>query len=1114
MNNLDVKNKMNPPPLALKSDEPQIIKYGGESDYTVPVDSKELVIHCKAGGHSQGSSKVKLINKIDYNWEVRFYHGQLVAVHIEGKVLAFAMKGKDGGMVRVVNQETNQRALIKNLKTDVRDVSFAFLKDEIILGCVDDIANIFIYEIEDTPHFIKFKLLLHIYHTDALNNPPANYRMVWCPYLPSADDDPEAGDETAKMFVFLNGSKAEVWDVCSILSKNPDGPVKPDENHEGYVEIVHSMHVVDVSFSSDGTAIATACLDGYVKFYQVYMGDNEKQKLLHEWVPHESKPLSCLIFIDNVLEYSSDSRFWKFAITGANHNSELKLWSCESWTCLQTIHFKLDPTSLIPHLFFKIGIDHSGQYVVMSDINNRILYVMQIQRSDAEKLVAVKSISQFLLPATFLSFHITKAEARSTPFISNSDEDLYDTEEFDEDAEFNGVNINMLVIQPKKFQECNIVFTPESYEANFLDNIHCDNNTNSNKVEVENVPKLDDLQSSVTLLIQQQTSKSQHNLMTPEDFTPGGLSRASSVRNSIEPTQEKSPVLSVENEDDFERPQKGNFASGGSSPSREVQEILSLNNSAYSNPEYYENLSKMQESEAPTKIYNQKETVFPEVINAKEMIWPKIPVVKDNGMEVDTSVDFNLIKDEPKRDDITNSQLQALNFRLAGLETALREQTKLIESLKKEMLSNKLMQNSVNVEIRDEVAKELEVAMSKHQLQMAKFLESFFSMNKFQDREMYDTLLASISEVIIEVFVEKTPVVFSHEMKHTIVPTVMKMMENLKHQLDNQFSQKANQTDLFLKDSITGIVENHTLTDTISRNVASTVGPLLEKCYRDMITNNLIPSCEKVCGNMFQQINDTFVKGTREYATWVETYLERQRKSQERGKDLVTHINAASDNLKLSSEQLLSTLNTEIQKNMISGFKSMQDILMDSIKEKISEEVKKGFKSQASVIEDSVMNAVRSRSVTPAPHMVDSHVKFSKIRQHLSSGEIEEALKLALSAENLQYVVYVCEKVDVNSVFGGSICLPQSCLLALIQQLSMDLTCNTEVKLSYIHAAILGLNRNDPNTKHFVKKVLKDLALQLNSFINSNPPYKFKSTASILLMAIENVGSNMFNMSI
>ncbi|KAL3282525.1 hypothetical protein HHI36_005706 [Cryptolaemus montrouzieri] len=973
---------MSSPPLALKSDKPQNVKYGAETDYTVYVNSKEVFIHCKSGVHHHGSSKVKLTNKIDYNWELRFYHGQLVAVHINGKVLAYAMKGKDGGMVRLANQETNQRALIKNLKTDVRDVSFAFLKNEIILGCVDDMANVFIYEIEDSPNSIKYKLLIHIFHPEALKNAPSNYRMVWCPYLPSADDDSDTGDETAKMFVFLNGSKAEVWDICSIMAKYQEGPFQPDENHEGYVEIDHSMHIVDVSFSSDGTAIATACLDGYVKFYQIYMVDNEKQKLLHEWIPHEGQPLSCLIFIDNILEYSSDSRFWKFAITGANHNSELKLWSCETWTCLQTIHFQIDPTSIIPNLFFKISIDHSGQYVVMSDINNKILYILQIKRSDAEKLVAVKSISQFLLPAPFLSFHITKAEMSRAPFASNSNEELFDAEDFDE-TEFNSVNINLLVIQPKKFQECNIVFTPENYLSNMKAETEesCDK-LPSIELGIENVPKLNDLQSSVTLLIQQQTSKSQMNLMTPDDFTPGANSRSSSVRNSQEPSQDKLANPSVEDLLDFDMPQKGNFASGGSSPSREVQEILSLNNSTYSNPEYFENLSKLQESEAPAKIFNKKESVLSES-NSKELIWPKIPVVKDNGMiQEDTLTgEFNLAKEEPVREDLYKSHLQTLNFRLTSLETALREQTVLIESLKQEILSNKVKQNSVNIEIREEISKEFEVAVSQHQLQMAKFLENLFNMHKMKERETLDTLLGSISQVINKAVAENIQTIVAQEMKHAIVPTVMNLMESLKRQLELQFNQKTSQADLFLKDNIAKTVANKALTDTISQSVVNSVTPGLEKCYRDMIMNSLIPSWEKVCGNMFQQINDTFTQGTKEYTSWVETYVDRQKKSQEKGKDLMVQINMATENLKISYDQLMCSVNSEIQKCMGTAFTSMQEKLSSNIKDIISEEVRLGFKTQASVIEDSVIHAVRSRSVTPASHMVDSHVCYPHNRK-------------------------------------------------------------------------------------------------------------------------------------
>lgn len=50
------------------------------------------------------------------------------------------------------------------------------------------------------------------------------------------------------------------------------GPVKPSTVTEGYLEInEHSACIVDAAFSPDGTAIATAALDGEIKFFQVSM---------------------------------------------------------------------------------------------------------------------------------------------------------------------------------------------------------------------------------------------------------------------------------------------------------------------------------------------------------------------------------------------------------------------------------------------------------------------------------------------------------------------------------------------------------------------------------------------------------------------------------------------------------------------------------------------------------------------------------------------------------------------------------------------------------------------------------------------------------------------------
>lgn len=289
-------------------------------------------------------------------------------------------------------------------------------------------------------------------------------------------------------------------------------------------------------------------------------------------------------------------RCWKFTITGANHNSELKLWSCETWTCLQTIRFKPPSTNVHHGLYLKIVIDYSGQYLVMSDLNNKVLYVLHLSRNDQEKKIYVTNISQFLLPCSFLSFHITETSCRKLRANDLNEEYEIDDEEDDEDALQLTVIIKMLVIQQKKFQDCNIVFQPEAMTWK------TDTPFEEKKEEVEKkvVTKLDDLQDSVTFLIQQQ----QKNLMTPEAFTSEQKSRPSS---SIKAETNGD----VENLIDFQRPEKDNFASGGSSPSREVQEILSLNNSTYSTQDYFDNLTKMQEDqEIPQKEYRKSYVIL------------------------------------------------------------------------------------------------------------------------------------------------------------------------------------------------------------------------------------------------------------------------------------------------------------------------------------------------------------------------------------------------------------------------------------------------------------------------------------------------------------------------
>lgn len=66
---------------------------GQEDQHSIELFSTDVTIVPSLGGHDHGSSKVKLKNIVDFTWELKFYTGQLLAVHMSGKYLAYGIKG-------------------------------------------------------------------------------------------------------------------------------------------------------------------------------------------------------------------------------------------------------------------------------------------------------------------------------------------------------------------------------------------------------------------------------------------------------------------------------------------------------------------------------------------------------------------------------------------------------------------------------------------------------------------------------------------------------------------------------------------------------------------------------------------------------------------------------------------------------------------------------------------------------------------------------------------------------------------------------------------------------------------------------------------------------------
>lgn len=667
--------------------------------------------------------------------------------------------------------------------------------------------------------------------------------------------------------VIFQTVSAELLNINLISAKHGSGPLSLTDISEGHLEInEHVQPIMDAAFSPDGTAVATASMDGYVKFFQIYMHEDKTPRCLHEWQPHDGKPLSYLDFLDNHCIYSSDEQFWKFAVTGCNNNTELKIWSCETWTCSQTITFTPNPNSHIQDFYLKVRLDLSAGYLILSEINTRILYILEMQRNLPGAKAYATSISEFLLPAPFISFGILEAALRNFR-CANSTEDLYPCEEnddFDDGQNIVATVVRMFVVQPKRLQECHIVYQTESCtrinnvaSSNAQKKLYHDNLSDMNSETLVNTAENNE-ESREKVQLQQLTNMLQNdipkqhfnelqnlliqpsqplNLMTPDAFSsPVKTELDNSVKKevsspnvlNISGTAEiissndtvPTSTAPIENDLLFQRSSK-DFASGGSSPSREVQEILSLNNSTYSAHEYFEekivdeNVKKNGSFKQPESYQNN--TVYGDTNMTTE--WPTAPIIKAKDVVKTEEQRLNMqecvLSSGDNMDHIVtmnhkNSDIQMLQELIVALMSTVRDQSNQLQTLQNEIKGLKLSQDKCKVpeDLENVIEKQLDLALARSHAQQSKLFEHWVNARTIKDREYQESTAANLSHMISKQVHEKLQVTVNTEMKQSVIPLIAGTFDNLKHVLIDDFQAKLNNLDMLIKESLNKLLSS------------------------------------------------------------------------------------------------------------------------------------------------------------------------------------------------------------------------------------------------------------------------------------------------------------------
>lgn len=506
--------------------------------YEVKGQNVDIYVDARRQDEHHGSSRVKVKNIVDYKWEAKKYHGRLIAVHRDGQVIAYSIKLKTGGMVRVWWQ--GERALIKGMSNEVLDIQFAHMSSKIVLACVDE-TSLHIYRVETDSGKLETFLLLKVDNINLEDVDLRSNRINWCPFVPAAENDDDA-DYANHLIVWSQGDTFQCLNVHLVLDAHGPGSYDYAELTEGCVQHQESKAIITAAtFSPDGSTIAVGYDDGNVYFYQIYLYSKETApRRLFNWKPHEQRPVTALVFLDDhTVRMSEGGEFWKHALTATDNNTEIKLWRCDDWSCLQRICFK--PTVFDSVLDLKLAIDASSSYLVLSEQTNRSLYAMQIVRSDVKptttaaagetkskddlkvtSTVSFKSVGEFSLSSSILSLNI--AGATKGKYNCGRLEDDVDECEEEANAMF-GVMIQMFLVQPKSVQECQVFFQTENAAVAAV----CETGV----AVTERVDEAMQMCSPSTTNSRQKSS-AQINLMTPESFqSPPGKDAQSQVPNSV-----------------------------------------------------------------------------------------------------------------------------------------------------------------------------------------------------------------------------------------------------------------------------------------------------------------------------------------------------------------------------------------------------------------------------------------------------------------------------------------------------------------------------------------------------------------------------------------------------
>eukprot|EP01114_Cavostelium_apophysatum_P014764 TRINITY_DN3907_c0_g2_i1.p1 TRINITY_DN3907_c0_g2~~TRINITY_DN3907_c0_g2_i1.p1 ORF type:complete len:1160 (-),score=315.41 TRINITY_DN3907_c0_g2_i1:451-3906(-) len=888
-----------------------------------------------------------------------------------------------GDMIRVISKKTASRDLLKGHAVSISEMQFINEESD-ILASGDTTGNIFVWRISETDNNpITHEQLLHVQGSPL----SGVLRIAWHP-------------TNWNLFVTAESDNTvKIWDRSRLSTK-------VERNRDLWTELPGLNDIHDVSFSPDGRlAVASS------NSVSLWNGTS----LVKKWQPYGTEAVSGVVFFEK--------NGVPLLLTGAVHNSELKLWEVDPLRCLQTITFFASSSeSLFNHFTF----DQHTNYMFLADSKSNFAYTLHLKSTDGD--FSFDYITQFQVAQPVLSLIVTNQDHRPK---HNDGEDM-----------------QLYCVQTKAIQlyHVNSEHCWSPHGAKESEAVRVENTTPEKPIQQiqtsQSAPITPPSQATALQQSQSQSQLQSQSQATTSPSLPVDRERAANdilamLNQNSRPTQ---PLPFSENKPEPEILVPDD--SVGETESDRSEQTVDLPNNELMTPLAFSSENKAPEEE------NQS-----------------LPHLTE---ESDVS---SLKSDQPEESSVKTPSI------LAKLEAAVGEQVASTPNAEERAVTpskkNRKAKKEKNVEKKDKQAEKREIIaeanptgeknevfsptseshdlnrldrlMQQHFDRLYQRLESERKEREKVERERQERLLDAISKTLNVNMANQMEKIIAKELQTVTVPTLSKnivqavdqslfkpMQENFKKIMLQNIAPK-------LESMVKESVASKEFGQFVGENIGASVRQPVQEAFAHYFANALIPAFEKSCQNMFAQISGAFDRGLTD------------RVQQGMIPASSSSSSTAVDQMKIAVQSLVEVTN------------SMTKAVVDT---------------QTKILNDYVDRANRSQSFPPVQNSNSAQNKTKELQLLVNQEKFEEAFTSALSARNMQVLVWLCGQLDTQTIFSNDR-LSQQVLLSLIQQLGFDLSKDTLLKLTWLREAVLGLNTKDTATLEHANAVLRNLRQKL-----------------------------------